>query len=118
MGPILPPTNLDVLLLMGRVPGSSAVAASRYEFILILLCRHQIDLMLEGRQFVISYPWLEMSVRQASLFRCTQRTLSLAHQSASMCAGEGRSAAWPGFSEFVVSVGAVPPITTSSSPPS
>ena len=35
MGPILPPTNLDVLLLMGRVPGSSAVAASRYEFILI-----------------------------------------------------------------------------------
>ena len=31
MGPILPPTNLDVLLLMGRVPGSSAVAASRYE---------------------------------------------------------------------------------------
>ena len=38
MGPILPPTNLDVLLLMGRVPGSSAVAASRYEFILIFLC--------------------------------------------------------------------------------
>ena len=34
MGPILPPTNLDVLLLMGRVPGSSGVAASRYEFIL------------------------------------------------------------------------------------
>ena len=33
MGPILPPTNLDVLLLMGRVPGSSGVAASRYEFI-------------------------------------------------------------------------------------
>ena len=60
MGPILPPTNLDVLLLMGRVPGSSAVAASRYEFILILLCRHQIDLMLEGRQFVIFYAWLEM----------------------------------------------------------
>ena len=38
MGPILPPTNLDVLLLMGRVPGSSGVAASRYEFILIFLC--------------------------------------------------------------------------------
>ena len=33
MGPTLPPTNLDVLLLMGRVPGSSGVAASRYEFI-------------------------------------------------------------------------------------
>ena len=33
MGPILPPTNLDVLLLMGRVPGSSGVAASRYELI-------------------------------------------------------------------------------------
>ena len=60
MGPILPPTNLDVLLLMGRVPGSSGVAASRYEFILIFLCHRQIELTIEGRQFVISCPWLEM----------------------------------------------------------
>ena len=46
MGPILPPTNLDVLLLMGRVPGSSGVAASRYEFILIYLCHRQIELTM------------------------------------------------------------------------
>ena len=70
MGPTLPPTNLDVLLLMGRVPGSSGVAASRYEFIFrssggssyfyILSAEGKIDFPLEERQFVIFYRWLEM----------------------------------------------------------
>ena len=69
MGPILPPTNLDVLLLMGRVPGSSAVAASRYELILIFLCLRKFDFPFEGRQFVISCPVLEMRVVR----RCHRR---------------------------------------------
>ena len=62
MGPILPPTNLDVLLLMGRVPGSSAVAASRYEFILIFLCHRQIELAMALEAVLISFRWLEMFV--------------------------------------------------------
>ena len=62
MGPILPPTNLDVLLLMGRVPGSSAVAASRYEFILIYFVKGQIELSLALEAVAISCPWLEMDI--------------------------------------------------------
>ena len=67
MGPTLPPTNLDVLLLMGRVPGSSGVAASRYEFIFrsrggssLFSAEGEIEFPLEGRQFVIFYRWLAM----------------------------------------------------------
>ena len=67
MGPILPPTNLDVLLLMGRVPGSSGVAASRYEFIFrsrggssLFGAEQKFDFPFEGRQFVIFCRWLEM----------------------------------------------------------
>ena len=65
MGPTLPPTNLDVLLLMGRVPGSSGVAASRYEFILIILCHRQIELTMALEAVAISCPWLEMAVRRS-----------------------------------------------------
>ena len=62
MGPILPPTNLDVLLLMGRVPGSSGVAASRYEFILIFLCQRKFDFPFALEAVAISCPWLEMDI--------------------------------------------------------
>ena len=61
MGPILPPTNLDVLLLMGRVPGSSGVAASRYEFILIFLGHRQTELSMALEAVLISCRVLEMS---------------------------------------------------------
>ena len=69
MGPTLPPTNLDVLLLMGRVPGSSGVAASRYEFIFrsrggssLFSAEGKIEFPLEGRQFLIFCRWLEMDL--------------------------------------------------------
>ena len=69
MGPTLPPTNLDVLLLMGRVPGSSGVAASRYELIFrsrggnsLFFAERIFDFPFEGRQFIIFYRWLEMDL--------------------------------------------------------